>query len=57
MRGQLAGYEIVAEPETGISIEHRRWGNPDMDSTREILEVSYGYAAGEAKALVRLVES
>lgn len=57
VRGQLSGYEIIVEPETGIAIAHRRWGNPDMDSTRETVECSYGYAVGESKALIRLTET
>lgn len=54
VRAQLSGYEVVTDPETGISLEYRRWGNPDMDDARETVEVNYGYAKGNASALQRI---
>ena len=57
VRNQLSGYELVIDPTTGISFEYRRWGNPDMDETREVIECNYGFAKGEGAALKRLVSA
>lgn len=57
VRDQLTAYEVVEDPETGIFIEYRAWGNPDMDQQREVIEVNYGYAVGEAAALKRLISA
>lgn len=51
----LTAYEVVEDPETGIFIEYRAWGDPDTDSHKELIEVNYGYALGEAAALKRIV--
>lgn len=56
VRNALSAYEVAADPDTGISMNYRRWGNPDSDRSREILEVSYGYAPGEPAAIKRLVK-
>lgn len=53
----LTRYEVVADPATGIAFEYRRWGNPDKDETREVVEANYGYVLGEAAAIERLVSA
>jgi hypothetical protein len=53
----LTAYEVVEDPETGIFIEYRAWGDPNMDQQREVIEVNYGYAVGEAAALKRMVSA
>lgn len=53
----LTAYEVVEDPETGIFIEYRAWGDPSTDSHKELIEVNYGYALGEAAALKRLVSA
>lgn len=57
VREQLTAYEVVEDPETGIFIEYRAWGNAQMDSAYEVIEVNYGYAVGEAAAIKRLVSA
>ncbi len=57
VRTQLSGYQVVTDPETGLSFEYRRWGNADYDQSREVVEANYGYIAGEAAAIKRIVES
>lgn len=57
VRNFLSAYEMVLEPVTGASFEYRRWGNPDFDETREVIEVNYGFAVGEAAALKRMVSA
>jgi ATP-dependent protease ClpP protease subunit len=54
VRAQLARYEVVTEPTTGATFEYRLWGDPDMDTTREIIEANYGMIAGEPTALKRI---
>lgn len=48
-------YEMVDDPDTGLVLEWRRWGNPDMDQARQVIECNYGFAVGEAAALKRMV--
>ncbi len=55
VRKQLTSYELLTDEESGITITYRKWGNPDMDQTRGIMELTYGYAKGEADALKRFV--
>lgn len=57
VRQQLSAYEVVEDPETGIFIEYRAWGSPDSDSHKEVIEVNYGYAVGEAAAIKRMVSA
>lgn len=54
VRQQLTQYEAVVEPQTGATFEYRRWGNPDSDASRQIIECSFGKAAGELAALKRI---
>jgi hypothetical protein len=53
----MSNYEVVRDPDTGIFIEYRAWGSPDSDQFKEVLEVNYGYALGEAAAIKRLVSA
>jgi len=55
VRSELTTYELLTDEETGITITYRQWGNPDMDQTRGIMEMTYGYAKGEGAALKRIV--
>jgi hypothetical protein len=50
-------YELATDIESGLTLEYRRWGNPDMDQSREVIEANYGYAVGEAAALKRMVSA
>lgn len=54
VRQQLSSYEEVTDPETGATFSYRRWGNPDLDQSREAIEAAYGRIAGEVKALKRI---
>ncbi len=53
----LTDYRVVQDPDTGIYIEYRAWGDPDSDSFKEVIECNYGYAMGEAAALKRMVSA
>lgn len=57
VRGQLAAYQVITHPELGVSLEYRRWGNPDFDQRREVIEYNYGFAVGEGAALRRMVSA
>lgn len=57
VRHLLRAYEVVTDPDTGISFSYRYGGNAQMDRDESVIEVAYGYAAGEAKALKRIVSS
>jgi hypothetical protein len=50
-------YEVITDIETGITLEFRAWGDPDMDASRQTIECNYGFVTGEAAALKRLVSA
>jgi hypothetical protein len=54
---KLSRYEVVTDPDTGISIEYRAWGDPDCDVAKHIIEANYGYAKGNEDALRRFVSA
>lgn len=53
----LSSYETYTDPETGLTLEYRSWGDPDSDSAKAIIECNYGYAAGEKAAIKRICAS
>jgi len=55
LRKTVVDYTIVTDPDTGLALEYRAWGNPNMDAVTETIEVNYGFAVGEAAALKRIV--
>jgi hypothetical protein len=56
-RKVMSQYEVVADPDTGIMLEYRAWGDPGCDADYHVIEANYGYAKGEANALRRLVSA
>lgn len=54
---QLTSYEAYSDPETGITIEFRAWGDADTDTSKRTIEVNYGFNVGEAAALKRLTSA
>lgn len=48
-------YQAVTDPDTGLTLEYRMFGDPVKDTIVEVIEVNYGYAVGEAAALKRIV--
>jgi hypothetical protein len=55
---QLQSYDVFTDPEgSGLTLERRVWGDPNTDQHREVLEVNYGRAVGEAAALKRIVSA
>lgn len=52
VRKLLVDYRINTDADTGISFEYREWGDPDFDMDKRIIECNYGYAKGEASALL-----
>ena len=57
VQSQLQTYETLVHAGSGATFEHRVWGNPDMDNTREVIECNYGFAAGEAAAVKRVTSA
>ena len=55
--GRIVAYDVMTDPETGISIEYRKWFDADLDTMKSVVEVNYGYAVGEAAALKRIVSA
>lgn len=54
---QLYDYRVVSDPATGISLEYRSWGVPGTDQVNRVIEANYGYGAGEATAIKRIVSA
>lgn len=54
---KLNRYEVVTDPDTGITLEFREWGDADTDTEKRTIEVNYGSAKGETAALKRLVSA
>jgi len=54
VRQQLLSYDVVVDPDLGISFEYRHWGNPDQDEEREVVECNYGYNKGQVEAAKRI---
>lgn len=50
-------YQSATDPETGLTVEYRSWADADTDSTRDVIEVNYGYAKGDEAALKRIVSA
>ncbi len=57
VRKNMSDYRIVTDPETGISLEYRSWGDPDSDVTKAVIECNYGYDLGETAAIKRIVSA
>jgi hypothetical protein len=55
VRNTLMEYSIVTDPDSGLSLEYRVWGDPDSDKAKEVIECNYGFEAGETAALKRIV--
>lgn len=47
-------YQMMVDPDSGIMLEYRRFGDPVKDQIVEVIEASYGYAVGEAAGLKRI---
>lgn len=50
-------WEMVTDPQTGISFEYRRFGNNVTDAATNVIECSYGFAKGNGNALKRIVSA
>lgn len=55
VRALLTRFDIVTDPQTGISFCYRRWGSQTYDKTLEIVECTFGAAKGVDSALKRIV--
>jgi len=54
VRTALSAYEIVTDQASGVSLNYRAWGDPDLDRSKQVIECAYGYVAGEAAAIKRI---
>jgi hypothetical protein len=52
VRQQLIRYDVVTDPDTGISFEYRHWGDPDFDTDKRVIVVNYSFGKGEELALM-----
>lgn len=55
VRQGMTDYRAVSDPETGITLEYRQWGDPNTDTSRRVIEANYGFDKGEAAALKRII--
>ena len=54
---QLSTYTTYTDPQTGLTLEYRAWGDADSDTSKEIIECNYGFGVGESAALKRIVSA
>lgn len=54
---RLTAYEMVTDPETGLTLEYRQWGDPETDSGKYVIECNYGYGVGETAAIKRITSA
>jgi len=57
VRDNLTAYETATDPETGLTIEYRSWGDPNTDTEKAVMEVNYGFAKGQEEALKRIISA
>lgn len=57
VREELSDYRVVTDPDTGISLEYRAWGDADTDTAKRTIECNYGRAVGEADAAKLMVSA
>lgn len=50
----LSAYSKYTDTESGLTLEYRAWGDPDLDKAKRTIEVSYGYAVGDPAQLKRI---
>ena len=53
-RKLMLSYDIVTDPDTGVTFQYKYWGEPQYSRDNEVIEVCFGYAAGELAALKRI---
>ena len=53
----LTDYQVLTDPETGITLTYREWPDPGCDRVNRIVECNYGRAVGEAAAALRLISA
>lgn len=56
VRSVISAYEIVTEPQTGISMNYRAWGNAQMDRAYQVIETAYGKDVINAAGIKRIVK-
>lgn len=54
---QLSTYTTYTDPQTGLTMEYREWGDANSDSSKEVIECNYGFNWAEKAALKRIVSA
>jgi hypothetical protein len=54
VKQKLVDFRIFTHAESGITLVYKRMADPYCDEETELVECTYGYAAGQAEALLRL---
>lgn len=57
VREQLTAYEIYTDPDSGLTLEYRAWGDPGKDTGKRVIECNYGFGIGEKEALRRFTKA
>jgi ATP-dependent protease ClpP protease subunit len=57
VRVKLSRFEVISDPDTGISFAYRAYGDPQLDTAGHYIECSYGAAVGVAEALSRITSA
>jgi hypothetical protein len=57
VRQRMLDYQVIrsSDPNSSMALEYRHFGDPNTDTSFQILEVNYGDALGETAALKRII--
>ncbi|TXH52222.1 MAG: hypothetical protein E6Q97_16615 [Desulfurellales bacterium] len=50
-------YDLVTDPQTGITVETRSFGDSQLDTATHVVECNYGFAKGNGNALKRITSA
>lgn len=57
VRALMVQYDLAVDPDLGVALEYKLFGNTVLDQTNEVVEANYGYITGVASALKRMTSS
>lgn len=56
-QSRIVDYQTMSDEETGLTLEYRKWFDPNKDTEKSVIECNYGYEVGEAVALKRIISA
>lgn len=56
IRQQLSRYELITDEQTGMQMVYKAWGDPDKNTSYEVIEACYGFGPIETAAAKLITE-